>query len=137
MTMFYFPRKVYSKATIVKQAMSTDEQRAPQDEHAVKKMNEELFKDFEWDPTSLIPGQLSIGDVPASSMSSLTQTPSLTPSASLSAPFKLADAGSLILPIYIFQSQRQIGTLIQTSRIVSLGGGRVPVKTLKKPMNHK
>ena len=82
---------MYSKATVVKQAMSSGEEKVPQDEHAVEKMNEELFKDFEWDPSSLIPGQLSLGDVPASSMSPLTQILSLAPSASLSALFKLAD----------------------------------------------
>ena len=91
--MFYFPRKTFTKATVIKQGMKAVEEKCPEDDDALEKMQEHLVKDFEWDPLRLVPAALEgMGPQPLCTMS---QSSSLSPATTLATPFSLTASGGL------------------------------------------
>ena len=90
-TMFYFPRKLFTKATMVKQGLTAIEEK-PAQESDLSSMQEAIVKDFQWDPATLIPDALSQSLAPPPPLSSLSQGSSPSPTASLAAPFSLPAA---------------------------------------------
>ena len=86
LAMFYFPRKVFSKQTILKNQITAGEDKVPDDENAVEKFKDEMMKD-DWDPYTLVVAGLdSLGQgnsMDARAMASLSPMASLGPIASL------------------------------------------------------
>ena len=86
LAMFYFPRKVFSKQTILKNQITAGEDKVPDDENAVEKFKDEMMKD-DWDPYTLVAAGLdSLGQgnsMDATAMASLSPMASLGPTASL------------------------------------------------------
>ena len=77
--MYFFPRREYSKETLVKQSIGAEEVKGG-DGEAFDKMEDNLFSEFQWDPESLVPsslgsnGQINMLMVPTCSSSSAAQS---------------------------------------------------------------
>ena len=82
--MYFFPRREYSKETLVKQSIGAEEVRGG-DGEAFDKMEDNMFSEFQWDPESLVPsslgsnGQINMLMVPTSSSSAAQSLPMTTP----------------------------------------------------------
>ena len=82
MAMFYFPRRVYSKQTVLKSKLSVGEDKLPENDQAVEKFKDDIMQDS-WDPYNLVAaGMDSIGA--SSGMPDVAPMSSLPPMASVS-----------------------------------------------------
>ena len=103
--MFFFPRKTFSKEIVMKQGMKTLEEKKPEDQQAVEKIQNDLLKDFHWDPTNLITAGLESiqqGLGQPHGLGDMAQSSCMTPTSSLGPPFSLTPSqGALYLYLYL------------------------------------
>ena len=99
MAMYYFPRKVFSKQTVVKQGMNSLEEKTPENNEAVEKMQNDLLRDFEWDPKELISAGLD--SIQQGGGMDVAPSSSITPSSSLGPPISLTSSHGAHLYLYL------------------------------------
>ena len=54
--MYFFPRREYCKESLIKQSLGAEQAKSGEGEF--EKVEEALFKEFPWDPASLVPSGL-------------------------------------------------------------------------------
>ena len=81
--MYFFPRREFTKESLVTQSLGAQQQKSTDSAADFEKVEDDIFKDFQWDPSSIVPAglesvaQMSMLTAPASS-SSTTSQPTIT-----------------------------------------------------------